>query len=127
MIEHNDNGKFLFGLFLGGLIGALLIFFLGTKEGKKAGKLLEKKGKDILDEVEDRLDELEERGKELVAQGVEIKEQVMEKLDEKREELTESAVEKIDSALAHLEEMQQKGAETTALLRRRFKNLPKKS
>lgn len=124
--NNNADGKFLFGFFIGGLIGALIIFFLGTKEGKKAGKLIEHKGKDLLDELEDRLDELQQKGKELVRQGERIKERVMDTMDEKKEELTESAVDRIDTALAHLEELQQQGAETTATLRKRFKNLPKK-
>ena len=127
MSENNhSDGKFLFGFFIGGLIGALIIFFLGTKEGKKTGKLLEHKGKDLLDELEDRLDELQQKGKDLVRQGDKIKETVIDTIDEKKEELTDSAVERIDTALAHLEELQQQGAETTNALRKRFKNLPKK-
>lgn len=127
MSENNhSDGKFLFGFFIGGLIGALIIFFLGTKEGKKTGKLLEHKGKDLLDELEDRLDELQQKGKDLVRQGEKIKETVIDTIDEKKEELTDSAVERIDTALAHLEELQQQGAETTNALRKRFKNLPKK-
>jgi len=127
MSENNhSDGKFLFGFFIGGLIGALIIFFLGTKEGKKTSKLLEHKGKDLLDELEDRLDELQQKGKDLVRQGEKIKETVIDTIDEKKEELTDSAVERIDTALAHLEELQQQGAETTNALRKRFKNLPKK-
>ena len=127
MSDHqNADGKFLFGFFIGGLLGALVIFFLGTKEGKKAGRDLERKGKDILDELEDRLDELQTKGKDLVRQGEKIKEHMMDTIEDKKEEMSESAVERIDTALAHLEELQQQGAETTATLRKRFKNLPKR-
>lgn len=126
MSENNNDGKFLFGFFIGGLIGALVIFFLGTKEGKKTSKLIEDKGRDVLDELEERLEELQNKGKELVRQGEEMKEKVMESIDTKKEEVTETAAEKIDIALAHIQEMQQKGAETTATLRKQFKNLPKK-
>lgn len=124
--SHNNDGKFLFGFFIGGLLGALIIFFLGTKEGKKAGRDLERRGKDIFDELEDRLDELQAKGKELVRQGEQIKEHMMETIEDKKESMSESAVERIDTALAHLEELQQQGAETTATLRKRFKNLPKR-
>jgi len=41
--------------------------------------------------------------------------------------MTDAAVEKIDSALAHIEAIQHKGVETTATIRKKFKNLPKKS
>ncbi len=124
--EHSNDGKFLFGFFIGGLIGALVIFFLGTKEGKKTGRLIERRGKDLLDDLEDRLDELQARGKDLVRQGEAIKEKVMDSLEEKKEDITDSAVERIDSALAHLEELQHQGAETTATLRKKFRNIPKK-
>lgn len=126
MSDTNDN-KFMFGFFLGGLIGALVIFFLGTKEGKKVEKLLEHKGKDVLDELEDKLDELQQKGKEYVRQGEALKDQMLETLEEKKEVMTETAVEKIGSALERMEELQQKGVETTATLRKKFRNLPKKS
>lgn len=126
MSDHNHDGKFMFGFFLGGLIGALIIFFLGTKEGKKAEKLLERRGKDILDDLEDKLDELQKKGKDFVRQGEALKEQVMDTLEDKKEEMTDTAVEKIGTALERMEELQQKGVETTAYLRKKFKNLPKK-
>jgi len=126
--HHGTDVKFLAGFFIGGLIGALIIFFLGTKEGKKAKLLLEKKGKDVVDDLENEIEVLEQKGKELVKHGEEVKEQVIEKLEEKSEELTESATKKLDSALAHIEEIQEHGRETTASIRKRlFKNLPKKS
>jgi gas vesicle protein len=59
------DAKFLIGLFLGGIIGALVIFFLGTKEGKKAGKLIEEKGKEALDDIHEKVGELQQKGKEL--------------------------------------------------------------
>lgn len=126
MSDNNQDGKFLFGFFLGGLIGALVLFFLGTKEGKKTGRMLESKGKDLFEDLEEKLDELQEKGKELVKQGEVMKEKVMDTFEGKKDEVTEAAAEKIDLALAHIEKMQQQGAETTATLRKQFKNLPKK-
>lgn len=125
--QHHDN-KFMFGFFLGGLIGALIIFFLGTKDGKKMGSLLTKQGKSVLDDLEDRLDQLQEKGKELVQHGRELKDQMIDTLEEKKEEVTQSTVEHVDQALAHIEEMQKQGMETTANLRKKiFKNLPKRA
>lgn len=126
MSDNHSDSKFLFGFFIGGLIGALVIFFLGTKEGKKTGRLLESRGRDLWDDLEDRLDELQMKGKELVRQGEAMKEEVMESFDEKKSDVTDTAVERIDLALAHIQEMQQKGADSTAQLRRKFKNTPKK-
>lgn len=129
MSENHDHGdvRFLIGLFLGGLVGAFIIFFLGTKEGKKAKKFLEEKGEDSLDDLHDRIDELEKKGKEIVEQGNEIKEQVIEQIEEKKEELTERATEKLDSALAQVEKIQEQGLDSTSELRKRiFKNIPRK-
>jgi len=125
MNNDRHDGKFLFGFFLGGLIGACIIFFLGTKEGKRMEKVLKKRGKDVLDELEEKLEELEENGKELIQKGERIKTDMLEKLEEKKEDLTEAAVERIDSALANIESLQTKGVHSTANLRKRFKNLPK--
>lgn len=125
--HHGPDGRFILGLFLGGLLGALIIFFLGTKEGKRAGKLLEQKGEDLIDELQDKVADLEEKGKELVKKGEAVKDEVLETLEEKKEELTEDATARLDSALAHIEALQERGRETTASLRKRlFKNLPKK-
>jgi gas vesicle protein len=107
----------MLGFFLGGLLGAFVIFFLGTKEGKKAGKLLERKGRDVLDDLEEKLVDIEKKSKEVV-----------EAIAENKEDISENVTEKLDSALAHIEEIQERGRETTAGLRKKlFKNLPKKS
>ncbi len=124
--KHGDF-RFFLGFFLGGLIGAIIIFFLGTKEGRKTGKLLEAKGKDILDDLQDKIGEFEKKGEALVKQGEEIKEEVVERLADTKEELTHTASAKLDDALAHIEKMQEQGREQTAELRKRlFKNLPKR-
>lgn len=125
--QHNHDGKFMMGFFLGGILGALIIFFMGTKEGKKAGKLLERKGKDVLGDLEEKLDDLEKKGKEIVKQGEALKEDVVDSISENKAELTQEVTERLDTALAHIEEIQERGRETTAGLRKRlFKNIPKK-
>ncbi|MBI5449190.1 YtxH domain-containing protein [Candidatus Gottesmanbacteria bacterium] len=122
------DGKFLLGFFIGGLIGALTIFFLGTKEGKKTGKLIREKGEDIIDDVQEKIGELENKGKELVREGESIKEKMLDSLEDKKDEITGNAAEKLESALAHIEALQEHGRQTTANLRKRiFKNLPKKT
>lgn len=121
------DAKFLIGLFLGGIIGALVIFFLGTKEGKKAGKLIEEKGKEALDDIHEKVGELQQKGKELVQQGEQIKEKIVENIEHSKEELTEATTEKLESALTKIEELQQQSMNTTAEIRKRFfKNIPKK-
>ena len=125
--HHHNEGKFFFGLFLGGLIGALTIFFVGTPEGKKAGKAIGKKGKELYEDVLDRVGELEEKGKELVARGEDLKDELREKFENKKEELTQDTVNRIDTVLTNIESLQQKGIETTENLRKQFRNIPKKT
>lgn len=107
--EAHVDFRFFLGFFIGGLIGAATIFLLGTKEGKKTGRLIQEKGKDILDDFHDQINELEKKGTKI------------------KEDITESATERFDDALAQIEKLQEHGRETTAELRKRlFKNLPKK-
>jgi gas vesicle protein len=124
--EHGPDIKFLLGFFIGGILGAIIIFLVGTKEGKKTTKILEQKGKDFVDDLEDRLTDLEKQGQELAKKSEEIKEHVVVTLEEKKEAMTTEASSKIDSTLAHIEALQEHGRETTASLRKRlFKNAPK--
>jgi len=125
--HHGPDAKFLLGFFLGGIIGAIVIFLIGTKEGKKTTKILEEKGRDFVDDLEDRLSDLEKQGKDLIKQSEAIKEDVVDTLEDKKETITKEATEKLDTALAHIEALQEHGRETTANLRKRlFKNAPKK-
>jgi len=123
--EHKDN-KFWFGFFIGGLIGAGIIVLLGTKEGKKIEKLLEKKGKEALGDLEEKVEDLKEKGEELIQKGEILKDQMVEQVIEKKDELTEVATEKLDDTLSHIESIQQQGLQNTQKLRRAFKNVPKK-
>jgi gas vesicle protein len=131
MNDQNSNkqgdSRFFLGFFIGGLIGAVIIFLLGTKEGKKTGKILEERGKDLLDDLHEQIKDLEKKGEALVKQGEEIKEEVVDRILEKKEDLTVTATERLDDALSHIEKMQEQSRETTAEIRKRlFKNLPKR-
>ena len=126
MNEERHDNRFWFGFFIGGLIGAAIIVLLGTKEGKKIEKMLEKKGKDALEDLEEKVEDLKEKGEELIQKGEVIKDQVVEQIIEKKEELTEVATEKLDKTLSHIESLQQQGLHNTQKLRRAFKNDPKK-
>ena len=127
MTEHKGEGKFFFGLFLGGLVGAIMVFFLGTPEGKKAGKALKKKGEALLSDLEVKVEEFQSKGKDLIAHGEELKDDLKVRLMDKKEELTNEAVTRIDKTLENIETLQQKGLETTENLRKQFKNPPKKT
>lgn len=126
MDDDHRNSKFMLGFFIGGLIGALIIFFLGTAEGKKAGKAIKKKGEEMLDDLEEKVEDLEEKGKELIAKGEEIKDQVIDQLQDTKEDVSEKTSKRIDHALEKLEGVQKNTLTATHKFRRHFVNLPKK-
>ena len=69
-----------------------------------------------------------EKGKALIDEGKHIEKQVIEQVVETKEELAQQAVETADAALAHIEQLQERGRQTTAELRKRlFKNIPKRN
>lgn len=57
---HSSGGGFLQGFLLGGLIGAGLVFFLGTKRGKEIADEIKEKGLSIVDDFDELLEELTE-------------------------------------------------------------------
>ncbi|MCL4382576.1 MAG: hypothetical protein M1575_02645 [Patescibacteria group bacterium] len=102
MSNSDDNHGFLSGLFLGGLLGAGLIVFMGTKEGKKIAEQLKDKGEDLANELEGKIQEVQEKALEI------------------KEEATDQTLEKLDNALAKLEDAQARAQETTETIRRKF-------
>ena len=58
--NHNNNPNYINGLILGALIGAGLVFFLGTKKGKELLNEITDKTLSLFDDVEGLFDELDE-------------------------------------------------------------------
>lgn len=129
--ERRPDGLFWIGLFLGGVIGALIIVLMGTDKGKKLLRQLQDDSGDFFDarrsDIEKKVAELEEKGAELVEQGKAIQEEVMESVREAGAGVGKDAAERVDEALSHIEKLQERGRKNTADLRKRlFKNIPKK-
>lgn len=125
--HHHDDNKFWFGFFFGGLIGAIILFFAGTREGRKTGKLVKDKGEDLIGEIQDRLQDLKEKGKELEKEGLDLQEEITGQIADKKDNMTKDVSAKIDSALEHIEKVQEQGRLATENIRKMFKNVPKKS
>ncbi len=100
--ERQSGNGFWFGLFFGGLLGALIIYLLGTKEGKKLAENLKDKGGDLLDQLSEEIEDLE-------GKAVEVKEKI-----------GGQAMDKLDEALVKLEEKQDLAREATSNFRKRF-------
>ena len=126
MNEERTDFKFWVGLFIGGLIGALTVFFVGTKEGKKAGKYLGQKGKEVLGDIEDQIDDLRESGEELIEKGEALKHELVKEFEHKKNAVSKGVTREVGRALTNLEEVQKTGLKQTAQLKRHFTNLPKK-
>ncbi len=134
--EKHQDGSFFIGLFLGGLVGALIIVLLGTEKGKKLAHKLETEGLDFLkdnekvvkekvEEIQEKGEELIEKGKELVTEGKELQKQVMQQVVEVKDDVVGEASTRADQTLEHIEKLQEQGREATAQLRKRlFKNIP---
>lgn len=69
MGNEEKQGNFLAGFFLGGILGAILLFLWGTKEGKNITKLLAEKGELLEEDIEKKIFEFEDKG----GKNVEIK------------------------------------------------------
>lgn len=121
--EKHNSHFFWIGLFLGGLIGAILIILLGTEKGKKLAVELTEQGFDFFEDkkkqVKEKADELVETGQELVNRGKEM-------LQEGRE-LEDKVAQKAESAIGHIEQIRERGRLASANIRKKlFKNIPKK-
>ena len=131
MCDQEDKG-FLKGLVIGGLIGTGLYFLFGTEKGKKIQKELKEKGKEAAEKIEGLLDELEEKGEDLEKKVEEVKKQIQERIEDTGEITKEQIGEKLDSTLDKIEQLQERGRQTTASIhadlkkRLLFKNLPKR-
>lgn len=76
MEKTNHHGPgFMNGFFLGIIVGAAIVFLIGTKKGKKILKMLTESGIEGVSDLEEMLSENEESGdyeQEYTAEGEEI-------------------------------------------------------
>ncbi len=76
MEKNNHKGPgFMNGLFLGIIIGAAIVFLIGTKKGKKILKMLTESGIEGVSDLEEMLSEQEDEGdyeQEYSAEGEEL-------------------------------------------------------
>lgn len=118
--NNHKGGKFWFGFFLGGLIGAFIIFILGTKEGKKlADKLLEQ-AEDYEEELEEKVEKLQQRGEALLAETEKVKEKITKEVETGKKAVSQALVSKMDQALTTIEDLGKKGVAITQDVHHRY-------
>lgn len=121
-MSDERRGNFWPGFFIGGLIGAVLIFLLGTKEGRKVAQKLLEKGEKVSNDLEKKLKEFEKESQRVVEKVEKVKKEVVKKAEEKEDETRR----KIDDVLAKAEDFQEGSLQKTAELRRYFTRSGKK-
>ena len=118
---HEKQGNFFwFGFFLGGLIGAFVIFILGTKEGKKLAEKLEEKGELFEEDIEEKVAKLQKKGEDLFKEAASVKKKVLKEIDEKKEEASDSLISKMDDAFTKITDLQKKGVELTEEVHQKY-------
>lgn len=116
----NQKNGLLEGIVLGAIVGIGVYYFLGTDEGEKLQKTFKKKASPYLDEAADVLEELKDQSTDLLEKAQEVKETLEEKFEDKKEQIEDVVSDKLESSLSHIEELQERGREATATIRKRF-------
>ncbi len=120
----NDNshkgGNFWLGFFLGGLIGAFIIFILGTKDGKKIYGLLEDEEDKFKNKIDDKIQTLKTKGEEYLKETDNLQKKVKQEVITDAKTVSQTIVDKLDDSLGQLQEVQKKGVELTEAVRSRF-------
>ena len=120
------RGGFFEGLATGLVLGVSAYVFLGTDEGKKLKKNLQKKAGPYLDDFEEVLEELKDQSGNLLQKAEEVKDSLEEKLEETTSQVVPAVAEKLDDSLSHIEMLQERGRKATASIRKKFfKNIKK--
>jgi gas vesicle protein len=116
---HNDNSFFL-GVILGAVIGAGAVFLFGTEKGEEVRGDLRDRGEDLLEDLTPVIKQLEEKGQEIKKSAEKTTRQLVKKAGQVEKEVSSEAVEKISDTLEQLENLQEKGRQATADLRKRY-------
>lgn len=111
--NKNNSGNFWLGFFLGGLIGAFIIFLLGTKQGRKILEEIVEKAELYEEELEEKISQLQKKGEDLLQEAEEVKEKVVRDVETGKKTISDSLVSKIDQTLTKIEDIQKKGVALT--------------
>jgi len=117
--KDHTNSNFWVGFFLGGIIGAFFIFFLGTKEGKKIVEGLIEKIQNYEDDLEEKATALQKKGHQIIKDTIVVKDKVTEELKDGKKILSSNLSKKINKTLNQIEDVQQKGIEFTKEVQKR--------
>lgn len=113
MNNEKGNNYFWVGFFLGGLVGAFIIFLMGTKRGRKLACQLVEEAETYEEELEEKVAKLQKKGEAFLEEAKGIKDKVSSEIESGKRTVTESLAQKMDAALTKLENVQKKGVALT--------------
>lgn len=121
MNEHQcKGGNFWLGFFLGGLVGAFVLFLMGTKEGKKLLARFIEEAESYEEDLEEKVSNLQKKGEALLQEAQEVKNHVIENVEEGKKNISEMLISRLDQALTKIEDVQKQGATITEELHHRY-------
>jgi len=115
-----SGGNFWLGFFLGGLVGAFIIFVLGTKEGRKIAEKLVEQAEIYEEELEEKVAKLQKHGENLLEEAKAVKEKVAKEAAGGKKSISNKLVSKMDETLSKIEDIQKKGVELTREVHRNY-------
>ena len=123
--QHKTN--FLEGVATGAVLGIAAYVFLGSDEGKKITKDLKKKAAPYLEDLVEVLEDWKDQSESLLEKAEAIKDTFEERLEETKDNVVPAVAVKLEDSLSHIEQLQERGREATATIRKRFFKNVKKS
>lgn len=124
----NKRSGFFEGLVTGVVMGIAGYMYLKTDDGKKLQKDFTKKAKPYLSDLGDLLEDWKDQSGELLEKAEEIKDTLEEKFEDSKDDIETNVTKKLEGSLTHIEELQERGREATATIRKKFfKNIKKPS
>lgn len=114
MNNEKGSNNFWIGFFLGGLVGAFIIFIMGTKQGKKLADRLIEETELYEEELEEKVARLQKKGEELLEEAKDIKDKVIKEVEDGKKDVTDRLATKMDEALTKIEDIQKKGVAITS-------------
>ncbi|MBI3384575.1 YtxH domain-containing protein [Candidatus Gottesmanbacteria bacterium] len=122
--QHKNN--FWEGVTAGAILGVAAYVFLGSDEGKKFTKDFKKKAAPYLEDLAEVLEQWKDENESLLEKAEAVKDTIEEHLEETKGQVGPAVAAKLEGSLSHIEELQERGREATATIRKRFfKNVKK--
>ncbi len=125
MCDHHKN-NFWEGVAAGAILGVAVYVFLGSDEGKKLTKDFRKKAAPYLEDLAEVLEEWRDQSESLLEKAEAVKDTLEERLEETKNQVVPAVAAKLEGSLSHIEQLQERGREATATIRKKFfKNIKK--